>query len=81
MWGAGPRPLRTIYAGDGANDLCPALCLGPGDVLLVRRGHSLESLVRKRAAAPEGVRRVRAQVHSWGTHEELWQLVQDAACL
>ena len=42
---------RTVlYAGDGENDLCPALCLRPGDSLLVRRGRGLERLLRERAA-------------------------------
>ena len=29
---------RVIYAGDGANDLCPSLSLGPDDVVLARAG-------------------------------------------
>ena len=40
-----------VYAGDGENDLCPALGLGPGDALLVRTGRGLERLLLERAAA------------------------------
>ena len=28
---------RIVYCGDGANDLCPALALAPGDVVLARK--------------------------------------------
>lgn len=46
------RHRRTVlYAGDGENDLCPALCLKRGDSLLVRRGRGLERLLRERAEA------------------------------
>lgn len=32
------HPYRTIvYAGDGANDLCPSLALSPSDVVLARK--------------------------------------------
>lgn len=36
---------RVVYCGDGANDLCPALSLGPNDVLLARRNSSLHNLL------------------------------------
>lgn len=28
---------HIVYCGDGANDLCPALALGPTDVVLARK--------------------------------------------
>ena len=32
------RPFqRIVFCGDGANDLCPALTLGPDDTVLVRK--------------------------------------------
>ncbi|PSC70630.1 CTD small phosphatase [Micractinium conductrix] len=64
---------RVIYAGDGANDLCPSLSLGPDDVVLARAGFSLERLLGERAAGPEEGR-PRAAVHAWHTHEELFAL-------
>lgn len=69
---------RVVYCGDGANDLCPALGLGPQDVVLARAGHALERLIAERAAAPDaaGVRRVAAAVHIWRDHTELARLVQ-----
>ena len=32
------RPFqRIVFCGDGANDLCPALALGPDDTVLARK--------------------------------------------
>ncbi|XP_042340288.1 pyridoxal phosphate phosphatase PHOSPHO2 [Plectropomus leopardus] len=38
---------RVFYAGDGGNDLCPALCLRGHDVVMPRRGYALEKLLAK----------------------------------
>ncbi|XP_046886948.1 pyridoxal phosphate phosphatase PHOSPHO2 [Hypomesus transpacificus] len=38
---------RVFYAGDGGNDLCPAWCLRVGDVVLPRRGFTLEKLLER----------------------------------
>ena len=46
-----PRGRRVVYAGDGENDVCPALGLTAGDALLVRSGRGLERLLRERAEA------------------------------
>jgi hypothetical protein len=71
---------RIVYCGDGANDLCPALALGPQDVLLARAGHALERLVAERQADSSGDgHRVAAAVHSWASHEDLFRLVQQHA--
>lgn len=78
MRAAVPR-RRVVYAGDGANDLCPALCLGAEDVVLARAGYPLEKLIRERAAGAVDGRRIVAQVRVWRTHEELAQLVQETA--
>ena len=71
---------RVVYCGDGANDLCPALALGPHDVVLARAGHPLERLLSQRAAAAAagepGADAPAAAVHSWRTHDELLRLVQ-----
>lgn len=79
MRAAAPR-RKVVYAGDGANDLCPALCLGPDDVVLARSGHPLELLIAERAKGGGGDRRrVVAQVRIWRTHDELARLVQEVA--
>uniref|UniRef100_A0A061SC17 Carboxy-terminal domain RNA polymerase II polypeptide A small phosphatase n=2 Tax=Tetraselmis sp. GSL018 TaxID=582737 RepID=A0A061SC17_9CHLO len=60
---------RVIYCGDGANDICPALKLEPGDAVCARSGHSLERLVRQKASD------IRAQVHFWEEHCDLLLLI------
>ncbi|KAK9836188.1 hypothetical protein WJX81_007747 [Elliptochloris bilobata] len=66
---------RVVYAGDGANDLCPALILSAGDAVLARKGHALAALIAEREQGPpEG--RVQAQVLLWCDHAELFQLVK-----
>lgn len=61
---------RIVYAGDGANDICPALTLKQGDVVLARAGHALAAY----ASGAEGAR-LRAEVHLWDTHDQLALLV------
>lgn len=78
MRAAVPR-RKVVYAGDGANDLCPALCLGPEDVVLARAGYPLERLILERAGGSIDGRRVVAQVRVWRTHDELACLVQEMA--
>ncbi|KAJ7345663.1 hypothetical protein JRQ81_001613 [Phrynocephalus forsythii] len=36
---------QIIYIGDGGNDLCPVLCLKKDDVVMPRRGYTLESMI------------------------------------
>lgn len=73
---------RIIYVGDGANDICPALQLIAGDVLLARGGHTLAAFVQSaagEAAAAEDkavdqgspAARIMAQSHIWDSHEQL----------
>lgn len=38
---------QVVYTGDGRNDLCPLLQLGPNDVGVVRKGYSLEKALAK----------------------------------
>jgi len=38
---------RLIYLGDGANDFCPVLRMGPNDVALVRKGKGLERRIKQ----------------------------------
>ncbi|KIY97312.1 hypothetical protein MNEG_10651 [Monoraphidium neglectum] len=77
---------RVVYGGDGANDICPALQLREGDMLLARRGCSLSEFVTaphgaaaaagEGAGAGEGEARLRAEVQLWETHDELAALVE-----
>jgi hypothetical protein len=69
---------RVVYAGDGANDVCPALQLRANDVLLVRVGHGLAAYLAA-AAADTSMRQVQASVYYWDSHEQLASLVQQHA--
>ena len=42
-----------MHAGDGGNDLCPSLLMGPADVVFARRGFALEKEIAARRG--EGV--------------------------
>lgn len=66
---------HIVYCGDGWGDVCAALELRPGDVLLARAGHTLERYVRQAQANPE-MPQVVAQVGVWSTHEELLACVR-----
>lgn len=71
------RPYASvIYAGDGANDLCPALRLGSNDYVLARRGFTLEKLLAQileaaqtGAVAAQGL--PQARLSSWRDHNDL----------
>ena len=66
---------RMIFCGDGANDLCPSLGLGPKDFVLPRKGHPLEQLIAKRAAQI-GETTVVAKVLAWNDHAELFEIIR-----
>lgn len=42
---AGVEYERIFYAGDGGNDLCPTSCLRGRDVVMPRKGYTLEKLL------------------------------------
>jgi hypothetical protein len=65
-----------IYAGDGFNDVCATLALGPQDHVLVRKGHALDAWLQKAAAGQPGTRRPEASVHHWSSHEEFHHLAK-----
>lgn len=68
----GRQPYRRIvYCGDGANDICAALHLGPGDVVLARQGYALAQFLTQQQA-----QRPQAPFRLWATHQELLTLVQ-----
>lgn len=71
------RHQRVAFAGDGANDLCPTLSLGPNDVVFARKDHALERLLAERGAfGPPDQSKVAATVRVWESHEQLLRLVQ-----
>merc|ERR1712020_755246 len=52
---------RFIYFGDGHNDLCPALNLGPNAIVCPRKGYKLESLIRE----DQHLKNVQAKILHW----------------
>lgn len=64
------KPRSMIFIGDGGNDYCPALLLGSGDYVLIRKGFTLERIVK------EGRHKMNARVIYWENHEELPGLIQ-----
>ena len=42
---------RTVYVGDGGNDLCPVLNLRPGDLACPREGYKLSKLLAGRSVS------------------------------
>jgi 2,3-diketo-5-methylthio-1-phosphopentane phosphatase len=55
------RRPPLVYIGDGGGDLCPALRLGPGDLILARAGYPLHARLTSPAIAPL----VAARVQAW----------------
>lgn len=47
---------RIVYVGDGGNDYCPVLRLGPQDVAFVRTGRGLENRIRNEGNLQAGIR-------------------------
>ncbi|KAF5830891.1 hypothetical protein DUNSADRAFT_13901 [Dunaliella salina] len=65
---------RIIYAGDGSNDVCAAMALDAGDVVLARKGHPLGHWAA--AVSNSQNKATQATMHLWGTHGELERLVK-----
>jgi hypothetical protein len=70
--------LISVLMPAGANDICPALSLGPNDVVLARAGEAL-AMYAAAAAQDSSVQQLAAPVYVWNTHEELAQLVREHA--
>ncbi|XP_061432686.1 pyridoxal phosphate phosphatase PHOSPHO2-like [Lethenteron reissneri] len=68
---------RVIYVGDGGNDVCPALALLPGDVVLPRRGYQLERALAALEQAQPGA--VQATVVPWESGDEILEHVRALA--
>jgi 2,3-diketo-5-methylthio-1-phosphopentane phosphatase len=62
---------RVVYVGDGANDFCAVLSLGPNDIALARNGFPLADRIMRDPAA------VRCRVAFWDSHDDLPLLFKD----
>lgn len=63
---AAAAPSTVIYCGDGGNDFCPSIALGPTDLVLARTGYRLATMLRADAAGP-GL--VNAEVIEWRDYQ------------
>ncbi|KPP60276.1 phosphoethanolamine/phosphocholine phosphatase-like [Scleropages formosus] len=70
------RPFQSVcYVGDGANDLCPSLVLGPGDMAFARRDYPLHRLLTEvQAGQPSGIK---ATVVPWVTGADVVVYLKD----
>lgn len=66
------RPYqRVFYVGDGANDFCPALALGPRDIAFPRRDFPMHRLITETHEAMPG--EFKAVTAPWVSAEEVAQ--------
>ncbi|XP_039994906.1 pyridoxal phosphate phosphatase PHOSPHO2 isoform X1 [Xiphias gladius] len=63
---------RIFYVGDGGNDLCPTSCLRGRDVVMPRRGYTLEKLLAK-LDGQEDETSLRARVLAWSSGADILQ--------
>ena len=63
---------RIFYVGDGGNDLCPTACLRGQDVVMPRKGYTLEKLMAK-LEAQEGDALFTAKAVSWSSGTDILQ--------
>ncbi|XP_067843614.1 pyridoxal phosphate phosphatase PHOSPHO2 [Heptranchias perlo] len=65
----GVQYKRTIYTGDGGNDLCPIKGLKEGDVAMVRKGYKLERLIHEMVDGDSGS--IQPSIVIWSSGEEI----------
>ncbi|XP_060924430.1 pyridoxal phosphate phosphatase PHOSPHO2 isoform X2 [Limanda limanda] len=63
---------RIFYVGDGGNDFCPTSCLRRHDVVMPRKGFTLEKLLAKREGQ-EPDTSLRARVLAWSSGTDILQ--------
>lgn len=63
---------RIFYVGDGGNDLCPTSCLRQHDVVMPRKGYTLEKLLVKLRGREDDAAH-RARVVAWNSGTEILQ--------
>lgn len=70
QYDAGVEYEQIFYAGDGGNDLCPTSCLRGRDVVMPRKGYTLEKLLAK-LEGQEGNFSVRAKNIAWSSGTDI----------
>lgn len=75
---AGVEYEQVLYVGDGGNDLCPTSCLRGQDVVMPRKGYTLENLIAKLRAQEENPS-LKARVVTWRCGTDILQEVRASA--
>lgn len=66
----GGSPFQKVfYVGDGANDICPSLALGPQDTAFPRRGYPMHTLLLERHQ-PQAAK-FKANIIPWVTGDDI----------
>ncbi|KAF7642274.1 hypothetical protein LDENG_00261050 [Lucifuga dentata] len=60
---------RVFYIGDGANDVCPCLALGPRDTAFPRRGYPMHGLLMKMQQSQPAM--FKANIVPWASGEDI----------
>ncbi|KAI3364809.1 hypothetical protein L3Q82_001004 [Scortum barcoo] len=60
---------RVFYIGDGANDICPSLALGPRDTAFPRRGFPMHRLLKEMQESKAA--KFKANITPWGSGEDI----------
>ncbi|XP_034427767.1 pyridoxal phosphate phosphatase PHOSPHO2 [Hippoglossus hippoglossus] len=63
---------HIFYVGDGGNDFCPTSCLRRHDVVMPRKGYTLEKLLAKREGQEHDTS-LRARVLAWSSGTDILQ--------
>uniref|UniRef100_UPI0037E81E5D pyridoxal phosphate phosphatase PHOSPHO2 n=1 Tax=Semicossyphus pulcher TaxID=241346 RepID=UPI0037E81E5D len=66
----GVKYERLFYVGDGGNDLCPSFCLRGHDVVMPRKGFTLEKLLARLEGQKDDAS-VKAKVIAWSSATEI----------
>ncbi|XP_063067859.1 pyridoxal phosphate phosphatase PHOSPHO2 [Engraulis encrasicolus] len=66
----GIKYSRTIYVGDGSNDLCPLKCMREEDIAMPRKGFTLERLLQAGVESKEGTL-LKPRVVVWSSATEI----------
>ncbi|XP_071344990.1 pyridoxal phosphate phosphatase PHOSPHO2 isoform X2 [Trachinotus anak] len=70
--GGGVEYERVFYVGDGRNDLCPSFCLRGHDVVMPRKGYSLEKLLAQLEGQEDNTS-LKARVFAWSSGTDILQ--------
>lgn len=68
---------KIFYIGDGSNDYCPILRLGPMDYGLAREGFALQKKLRSDLDSDESKDKIDAIIKYWADGNELKQIIFD----